>query len=183
MARSRRGSRFSEEVAPTVAEIDGNGKSKPARVLRAEDVIPPFDRGSSPAEDSDGGLDEPTLAQAREKQPKRERKTPHPPETGSDGDGMRFMELTPTIPEIPTFDLADHILAEHRQTASRRRKAPGQTPAEPKATPKRAVVRTHVVELPSPPSQDLLELHQVVADIVARDIERLCRRPSPPRGD
>ena len=183
MARSRRGSRFSEEVAPTVAEIDGNGKSKPARVLRAEDVIPPFDEDSSPAHESDSGLEGPTLAQAREKQPKRERKTPHPPETGSDGAAMRLMKQPPAIPEIPTFDLAEHILAEHRRGASRRRRAPSQVPAEPKATPEPPAGRTHVIELPSPPSQESLDLHQVVADIVARDIERLCRRPSRPPGD
>jgi hypothetical protein len=161
-----------------VAEIDGNRKSRPARVLRAEDVIPPFDKDSVPVNEPDGGLEGPTLAQARKEQPKRERKSSRPAETGSDSAGMSVMEQAPTAPEIPAFDLAEHILAEHRRTATQRRKAPGQAQTEPEATPERAAVRTHVIELPSPPSQDQLELHQVVAEIVARDIDRLCRQPS-----
>jgi len=164
-----------------VAELDGNRKSKPARVLRAEDIVPPYDKDSPPpVHEPDGPLEGPTLAQAREKQPKRERKIPRASETGSDGAGMSFTEQAPTAPEIPTFDLAEHILAEHRRTASRRRKAPGQAQAEPEVTPERAAVRTHVIEPPSPLSQDLPELHRVVAEIVARDIERLCRQPSRP---
>lgn len=161
-----------------MAEIDGSKKSRPARVLRADDVIPPFDEGSGPVHESDSPPEGPTLAQARKEQPKRERKAPRSSETESGGTRMSFVQQGPTAPEIPTFDLAEHILAEHRRTAAQRRKAPGQTPAEPEAVPDRAAVRTHVVELPSPPSQEMRELHQVVAEIVARDIERLCKRPS-----
>ncbi len=176
---------FSEEVTPTVAQIDGNGKSKPAHVLRADDVIPPFDEDSAPARQSDSPLKGPTRAQAGKEQPKRGRMTPRVSETESNSAGTKSKGQTPTVPEIPTFDLAEHILAEHRRTAAQRRKAPGQTLAEPKpkAASKHAPVRAHVVEPPSPPSQDMLELHQVVAEIVARDIERLCKQPGrPPSG-
>ena len=81
--------------------------------------------------------------------------------------------------KIPTFDLADNMLAEHRQMAARRRKAPSQLQTEPETRTERHVM-SHVVE---PPSQDLREVQRVVAEIVARDIQRLCSRPGrPPRG-
>jgi cell pole-organizing protein PopZ len=136
MAGSRHSSAVSEEVASTVAELNDNKKSKPAKVLRATDVIPPFDNETS--------------------------------------------QQPPAPPEIPTFDLAEHILAEHRRTASRHRKAPGQAQAQPEARQEPVAVKTHVIEPPSEPSQDLPELHRVVAEIVARDIERLCKQPARP---
>ncbi|MBN1507905.1 MAG: hypothetical protein JW955_13725 [Sedimentisphaerales bacterium] len=109
---------------------EDSARSKPGRVLRAADVIPPFNASSN----------------------------------AQQGAG-----------QIPTFDLAENILAEHRRTAARRRKAPSQAQAEPEVQPVGSVVKTHVVE---PPPQDLLDLHRVVAEIVARDIERLCKKPA-----
>ena len=113
-----------------MTEKENNARSRPARALRAADVIPPFNVSSNEQQ----------------------------------GAG-----------QIPTFDLAENILAEHRRTAARRRKAPGQGQAEPEIQPARPAVKTHVVE---PPSQDLLDLHRVVAEIVAHDIERLCKKPA-----
>jgi hypothetical protein len=102
------------------------------------------------------------------------------PEVESNEGNASLPEPSPVIPEIPTFDLAENILAEHRRTAAGRRKAPNHIQAEPEIRPERAAVRVHVIEPPSQPSQDMLELHRVVAEIVARDIERLCRRPGSP---
>lgn len=149
------------------------------------DVIPPFDKSPLQAGAPDDGAEELTLAQAREQQPKRQRKASRPPERGTDGGSTHPAEQPPADSVVPTFDLAEHILAEHRRTASRRRKAPGQGRVEPEPTPEPAVVaKTCVAELSPPPSlsPDARDLHQVVADIVARDIERLCRQPGrPPR--
>jgi hypothetical protein len=175
-----------------VARIDGNKESRLSRVLRATDVIPPYDKAPPQVDEPDNGAEGPTLAQARQQQPKRERKVARPPEMGSDGGSMGLAEQTPAPPVIPTFDLAEHILAEHRRTAAQRRKAPGQMQAEPETVPERAAANACVIEPPLPPlppsppsapSQDLLELHRVVAEIVARDIERLCRQPSRPPCD
>ncbi|MCL5282036.1 MAG: hypothetical protein M1376_19260 [Planctomycetes bacterium] len=78
--------------------------------------------------------------------------------------------------EIPSYDLAENILAEQRQAAGRRRRGPGQTGADPCAC-SAAVVQPRGVAPADPVSQDLRDLQRVVAEIVARDIERLCRRP------
>ena len=158
-----------------MAEIDNNRKTRPARVLRAADVIPPYNQDPSRA-------NEPMLEQARLQPPKRERvgaglkpASTVAQEAGTDAGDGNSTKHRAAAPEIPTFDLAENILAEHRQAAARRRKAPSQMPAEPVTRPERPAVMTHVVE---PPSQGLCELQRVVAEIVARDIQRLCRQPS-----
>jgi hypothetical protein len=71
---------------------------------------------------------------------------------------------------IPKFDLAEQIMSEHRKNASVRRKRPARTgrPAKraPKVEPVDLALGLHAV----PPGQE-----RVIADIVTRDIERLCR--------
>jgi hypothetical protein len=166
-----------EEVSATVAQRDDDKRSKPGRVLRAADVIPPFDKSVSPANEPGDGEKEPTLLDAREQQPKREPKAHRMQKTGSGDEDKGFVEQPAVIPVIPTYDLAGNILAEHRQAASKRRKAPGQGQSEPEIRPEPAAGKTHVI---APPSQDLADLQRVVAEIVAQDIERLCRRPSRP---
>ena len=110
-------------------DVNPNEQPKRRKVLRAADVIPPFDQVESrPADDG----------------------------------------------AIPTYDLAENILAEQRRAAGRRRRAPGRVEEEPVPRPDESAVST---PRPQPMSQDLLELQQIVAQIVARDIERLCQRP------
>jgi hypothetical protein len=154
-----------------VAEANDNRRSKHARVLRAGDVVPPFSQDAAQANGPENVSKEPTPEPSR--QPKHERKGRRRPEAGTDADDAK-----PVAPqaaaEMPTFDLAEHVLAEHRQMAARRRKAPGQIPTQPKIRSERPAVVAHAVE---PPPQDLPELQHVVAEIVARDIQRLCSRP------
>lgn len=166
----------SEEVSAAVVQADDNKRSKRARVLRAADVIPPFDKDVSPVNEPGSGDKESMPSEGGEQQPEHEPKVGRAQETGSSED-RNVVEQPVIVPEIPTYDLTGNVLAEHRQAASRRRKAPGQVQPEPQARPGRAGVTTHVVE---PPSQDLTELQRIVAEIVARDIERLCRQPSRP---
>ncbi len=70
---------------------------------------------------------------------------------------------------IPKFDLAEQIMSKHRKNASVKRKGPAKTVQPAKREPKVELVdraaRSHPVSLGQ---------EQVIADIVARDIERLC---------
>jgi hypothetical protein len=59
-------------------------------------------------------------------------------------------------PDIPQFDLAEDIVAEHRKLTSRKRKAPGSRAIRP--------------PMPAPPGHE-----QIIAEIVSRDIEKLRR--------
>ena len=70
--------------------------------------------------------------------------------------------------DIPRFDLAEDIMSEQRRLTAVRRKGPG-SPAEP-------------VNLTGRPSQSIHSFSEgfncisdpIIADIVTRDIERLC---------
>jgi len=162
-----------------VAEKNDNRRSKRARVLRAADVIPPFNQDVMQANESAKASKEPTLEPSQLQQPKHERRGRRLREAGADPGDPSPMESPAAAVGIPTFDLADNMLAEHRQMAARRRKAPSQIQTEPEIQPECRVM-THVVD---PPSQDLREVQRVVVEIVARDIQRLCSQPGrPPRG-
>lgn len=163
-----------------MAQADNSKRSKRARVLRASDVIPPFDKDVSPGNEPGNGDKEQIPENPRGQQPENEPKVRHAQETESGGGDKSLAEPLAAVPEIPTYDLGENILAEYRQAASRRRKGPGQVETEPRTSPERAAETAHVVE---PPSQDLAELQRIVAEIVARDIDRLCRQPGrPPQG-
>jgi len=74
-------------------------------------------------------------------------------------------------PEIPRFDLADEIMAEQRKITATKRKAPGRkTEAERSQPLAGAAGRTIGQPTPGQPEQD-----RIIAEIVARDIERLRR--------
>ena len=70
-------------------------------------------------------------------------------------------------PDIPQFDLAEDIMAEHRRLTASRRKGPGGK-AQYAVTP---VMPSQAESYfsPSAPKWD-----PIIADIVARDIARLC---------
>jgi len=84
------------------------------------------------------------------------------------------------VGEIPKYDLAENILAEQRRVAAGRRRSPGravlaQEPVSTSASPEPQ--RNGAKLSPEPMSGTLAELQRIVTEIVARDIERLCRRP------
>jgi len=95
--------------------------------------------------------------------------------------------------EIPKFDLAEQIMAEQRKITAIRRKAPGKPQRLPSLAP--AVTRVQAqdgaagkkTKAPDrqpqaqstgytikPPPPTLSEQEQIIAEIVARDIEKLC---------
>ncbi|MBA7633734.1 hypothetical protein ES703_41305 [subsurface metagenome] len=73
--------------------------------------------------------------------------------------------------EIPRFDLAEEIMAEQRKITAIRRKAPGKKieaqPEWPQAKPVGYGIERSI---PWEAEQD-----QIIAEIVTRDIEKLCR--------
>lgn len=72
---------------------------------------------------------------------------------------------------IPSFDLAEEIMAEQRKITAIRRKAPGQKTEAQRSEPQ-AQPADYTIEQPTPA---LSEQEKIIAEIVARDIERLCR--------
>lgn len=85
--------------------------------------------------------------------------------------------------EIPKYDLAENILAEQRRVAAGRRRSPGRTVLM-QTTVSSSLSSAPAWEVGRAPqeamSEELAELQRIVTEIVARDIERLCRRPVRP---
>jgi hypothetical protein len=147
--------RFFREVCPTVDEVNHNSKPKRTRILRATDVIPPFGKSTPPLDNGEAGVEPPQVMSAQM------------------GEGGVTAGPLPTgAGEVPAYDLAENILAEQRRAAGRRRRGPGRM--EPAAVLKRPGAKVSTSDWAS---QGLLELQRIVAEIVASDIERLCRRP------
>ena len=76
--------------------------------------------------------------------------------------------------EIPKFDLAEQIMAEQRKMTAVRRKAPGKKTKAPDLQPR--IQSTGCAIKPPPPT--LPENELIIAEIVARDIEKLYRGDS-----
>ena len=72
--------------------------------------------------------------------------------------------------EIPQFDLAEQIMAEQRKNASVRRKGPARKVQAPNQKRKVEPVGHTIKPQPALPEQE-----QIIAEIVARDIEKLCK--------
>jgi hypothetical protein len=72
---------------------------------------------------------------------------------------------------IPSFDLAEEIMAEQRKITAIRRKAPGK-----KTEVQRLKLETRIADHIIDQSKPLLsEQEKIIAEIVAKDIEKLCR--------
>ena len=73
--------------------------------------------------------------------------------------------------EIPKFDLAEEIMAEQRKITAIRRKGPGKKNEVQSQIDKVKSIGYAVTE----PTQKPPQQEQIIAEIVARDIEKLCR--------
>jgi hypothetical protein len=144
-------------------------------VLRATDIIPPFDKIPAPADAGGAELESPELAAMQTERAESSVDSDQDADCGQANPAGQESEPSPaTDGEIPKYDLAENILAEQRRVAARRRRAPSQAEDEP---PVMSELNGSSVSEPELPSEDLPELQRIVAEIVARDIERLCRRP------
>jgi hypothetical protein len=74
--------------------------------------------------------------------------------------------------DIPRFNLAEEIMAEQRKFTSAKRKAPG--PKSVTASLQEKVIESirHAV---IPPTPLFMKQQQIIVEIVARDIAKLCR--------
>jgi len=142
---------------PQTRDAAFGNPTKRTRVLRATDVIPPFGKSTPSSNNGEGSVEQPQVLFSK---------------VGNGG--MAAGPLPASDGEIPAYNLAENILAEQRRAAGRRRRGPSRTEEEPAASLERPGMKVSVPDLAS---QGLLELQRIVAEIVARDIERLCRKP------
>ncbi|HNS22055.1 MAG TPA: hypothetical protein PKH24_16240 [Sedimentisphaerales bacterium] len=155
-------------------EKDNSARPKRTRVLRAADVMPPFDKlpEAKAAEGIEGGPSERAVQQSGDGDSRAEQDAAAKPFAGSPS--APDMGRSPAAGgEIPKYDLAENILAEQRRVASRRRRSPGQAQEGPVAV---SAPREPTTPVDEELAEDLPELQRIVAEIVAKDIDRLCRR-------
>ena len=76
--------------------------------------------------------------------------------------------------DIPKFDLAEQIMAEHRKITAVRRKGPAK-----KANPPKKLHPAEFINRSVKPRLIVSEPGQIIAEIVARDIEKLCMGNTP----
>ena len=136
----------------------GRKKNGDDDVLRAGDIVPPYgDQAGTPKKKTSRKK---TSASKGTAETGAKRKT-----TKGAGAGRQASE-------IPQLDLDKQILAKQRKATSVKRKGPG---AKSRAAAKTAEVaspgRRAIRAVPELPEED-----RVIAEIVARDIERLCGR-------
>ncbi len=137
------------------------------KVLRAMDVIPPFDSHCEPHRGPVNSTDRVPL---RPIAPGGRGRTDEAPLV------MISDEVLPATggrEDIPTLDLGEKILAEQRRTTARTRRAPGA--AAPVSNDFEDETPSVVAGPVEAASDDVAQLQQIVAEIVARDIERLCQ--------
>lgn len=141
-------------------QIDEDILQSKADVLRARDIIPPYKKKTS-QEPKQEETSENTTAAADKSFEKEKTAREETTESQTEAAGVRQEKS-----EIPRFDLAEEIMAEQRKITAIKRKAPGEK-VEPEAKPADGTV---VKPAPGQPYKD-----KIIAEIVARDIERLYR--------
>jgi hypothetical protein len=161
-------------------QLDGDILQCKADILRARDIMPPSsqhaDKNATPA----AAAKSLTANHAKV----CEDVAPIPIEA-TKPPMMTTVNHKPTVTsqhdkhEIPKFDLAEDIMAEQRKITAIKRKAPAkriEAVSVPSATG--STVPTGLLQWPKSPAQE-----QIIADIVARDIEKLCRGNVPITGN
>ena len=138
--------------------------SKPGRkkkgdndVLRAGDIVPPYGEVAGAPKKKTSRKD--VSASPEKAKAKAETKT------------AKSVAAERQAGDIPRLDLDKQILAEQRKVTSVRRRGPAGKSEAPDKTAQAASARRRAVQA----VPELSEKDHVIAEIVARDIQRLCR--------
>jgi hypothetical protein len=150
-------------------EMSNRMRANMERVLRAMDVIPPFESHGEPQ----SGAVEQTHSPRRSAVARSEQGLYDETPVVVFADDV--LSVTDDGAEaIPTLDLGEKILAEQRRATARTRRAPGAAPPAPDDVKEQEAL-LEVAEPVGAASDEVAQLQQIVADIVARDIEELCQ--------
>jgi len=151
----------------------GRKKKRDGGVLRAEDIVPPYGedagRNGSPQKAKTGGNE--ALPSQKKGRQVSAGKSPVAGRYPAKGRGAGTQDEARQGSGIPTFDLGEQILAEQRKVAAVRRKGPGMRGTAPGKIPQAQPAS----DADGRPGAELSERDQIITEIVARDIGRLCR--------
>lgn len=157
-----------------------------ADILRKRNIMTPHDNTASKNPEAQNNSDAAEISTRKNAGPipiktipaKETAPLPKPAVSINEKEVVETLEETADSPRcdggaagIPTFDLAEEIMAEQRKITAVRRKAPGQKNEVQRLKPEVQSV-DHIIEQPKPV---LSEQERIIAEIVAEDIKRLCR--------
>jgi hypothetical protein len=141
--------------------------------LRAGDIIPLYDNKEDlkPGHQKDKAGDKKDSSGRKKHSledsvPQDSNNNLQPPE---DSEGRRN-ENKQREDAVPKFDLAEEIMAEKRKISAAKRKSPDK---KSRAQSQQAQLTSYISNLPTPV---LSEQEQIIAEIVAKDIDELCGR-------
>jgi len=153
--------------------VNNMGNNKPGRsdVLRAKDIVPPFNHEESQQHNSAESFKENFSASktkgtrdsnSLEQKNSQDRLSA---EAANTKDTKGEQESS----EVPKFDLAEDIMAEQRKVTAARRKAPSQRSQVVPIRNQAKVIGYALEQLANAPK----EHEKIIAEIVAADIEKL----------
>jgi hypothetical protein len=168
-----------------------NNKQDDTNVLHVEDIVPPYDKEKHREQDlptTKAGQRKDVPSQNGQKQTLKEATSllsasrPQHADTGATEPG----DVVQQANEIPKFDLAEQIMAEQRKITAIKRKAPGKPqrlPSQDGAAGQKTKAPDRQPRIESTgyaiePPRALSEEELIIAEIVARDIEKLYRGDS-----
>jgi len=149
-------------------QIDADAVRRKNDILRAHDILPPYKKTSQEDKLGETGEDTGSSAGAAKTTNDKEKTNNIKSSQEKSAEAIKAQQGKN---EIPRFDLAEDIMAEHRKISAIRRKAPGK-----RIEARKAVLEAEPVgytmgwSAPAEPYQQ-----QIIAEIVARDIEKLCQ--------
>ncbi|MCP4261955.1 MAG: hypothetical protein GY774_31300 [Planctomycetes bacterium] len=152
-----------------------NNKQDDTDVLRAQDIVPPYNKEhlleqNLPTTQADQIKD--ISSQKVQKQILNEEISSVSVSQTQNAEACvtGHVDVIQEVNEIPKFDLAEQIMAEQRKITAIRRKAPGHKTKAPDRRP-RIESTGYAIE----PPRALSEKELIIAEIVAKDIEKLYR--------
>jgi hypothetical protein len=154
-----------------VANNKGNNKPDRSDVLRAKDIVPPFDREESQQSNSSEPFKEnfsvSKLKGTRDSNSLEQENSQYLPsaEAANTKDAKKEQESS----EVPKFDLAEDIMAGQRKVTAARRKAPSQRSQVTSIRNQAKVIGYALEQIANAPKKQ----EKIIAEIVAADIEKL----------
>jgi hypothetical protein len=154
-----------------------DSEQRNADVLRAKDIIPPLKAPAGPSPDtqqSDQKVPPPPAVPSQSPEQRAAPSSVDLPQPGpkpASNTAASPLKAEQSKSEVPRFDLAEKIMAEQRRITAVRRKGPGQT----EETQEQEREAEPGVGIKEQVPIGLSEEKQIIAEIVARDIERFCR--------
>ncbi len=143
------------------------------KVLRVMDIIPPFEGQRDP---SNSGTSD--VSHLSESEGLTRLGGAVPLDTPVERKSADESSVERRDEDVPSLDLGEKILAEQRRRTADTRRGPGMPRSarepEPETRESERVVAASV-DMFEADTAGHTELHDIVAEIVARDIERLCK--------